>query len=147
MMPETRRQTDQTDGIDQPCQATGSGDRVAMLCDAPPLARLLDNTLARFGLAARHLPPAAQALRALRAAPPAVLIVLLMGRDPCALALCQSVGQDPAFATTQLVIVQDSMREIDLRRARAFGAVAVLPLPLDPAALRAVVLPLMSVPA
>lgn len=141
MMPETLRQTGQTG------QTAASGFRVAMLCDAPPLARLLDSTLARFGLSARQLPPAAQALRALQAAPPAVLIVLLMGRDPCALSLCQSVGQDPAFAATQLVIVQDSTREIDLRRARAFGAVAVLPLPLDPAALGAAVLPLLPVPA
>lgn len=138
MMPDTQR---------QPVQASASSFGVAMLCDARPLARLLDSTLGQFGFAVRQLPTSTQALRALQAAPPAVLIVLLMGRDPCALSLCQSVGQDPAFAGTRLVIVQDSMRPIDLRRAHAFGADAVLPLPLDPAALGAAVRALLPVMA
>ncbi len=140
-MPDTFLQSDRTD------QTAAPGLRVAMLCDAPPLARLLNSTLARFGLAARQLPPAAQAFRALQAAPPAVLIVLLMGRDPCAMALCQAVGHDPAFAATRLVIVQDSMRPIDMRKATAFGADAVLSLPLDPAALDAAIRPLLPVSA
>lgn len=128
------------------CIATGPSARVAVLCDAPPLARLLECTLDRIGLVMRQLPPSAQALRALQAAPPAVLIVLLMGRDPGALALCQAVGQDPAFAATRLVIVQDSTRPIDMRRAAAFGADAVLPLPLDRAALDAAVRQLLPEP-
>lgn len=136
MMQDTMHKSDQT---------AASAFGVAVLCDAPPLARLLDCTLGQFGLAARQLPSTAQALAALQAAPPAVLIVLLIGRDPHALSLCQSVGQDPAFAGTHLVIVQDSARQIDLRRARAFGADAVLPLPLDPAALGAAILPLLAV--
>lgn len=126
--------------------AAGPIARVAVLCDAPPLARLLESTLAGIGLVMRQLPPSVQALRALQAAPPAVLIVLLMGRDPGALALCQTVGQDPAFAATRLVIVQDSTRPIDMRRAAAFGADAVLPLPLDRAALDAAVRHLLPVP-
>lgn len=137
-MPDTQRQTNMT---------TAASSDVAILCDAAPLARLLDSTLGQLGLSARQLPPSMQALRALQAMPPAVLIVLLMGRDPCALSLCQKVGQDPAFAGTRLVIVQDSMRPIDLRRAHAFGADAVLPLPLDPGALGAAVRTFLHVTA
>ena len=127
--------------------AAGTPAPVAVLCDAPPLARLIECTLDRIGLAMRQLPPATQALRALQAAPPAVLIVLLLGRDPGAMALCQTVGQDPAFADTRLVIVQDSARPIDMRKAVAFGADAVLALPLEPGALDAALRPLLPVPA
>lgn len=120
---------------------------VAILCETPPLARLCDAALTRLGLDPRRLPSVAEALPALRAAPPALLLVLLMGRDPCALALCQTVGQDPAFAGTRLVIVQDSARGIEMRRAHALGADAVLPLPLDPDALAGAVRRLLPDPA
>lgn len=119
----------------------------AILCDTPPLARLCGAALGRLGLSSRVLPPSNEALPALRATPPALLLVLLMGRDTDALALCQTVGQDPAFAGTRLVIVQDSARDIDRRRAHALGADAVLPLPLDPGALDRAVRTLLPVRA
>jgi CheY-like chemotaxis protein len=119
----------------------------AILCETPALARLCAATLERAGLSPWHVPPASDALCALKARPPALLLVLLIGRDPAALALCQAVGQDPAFASTRLVIVQDSARDIDLRRAWALGADAVLPLPLDPAALAQAARPLAAIPA
>ncbi|MGS4943899.1 DNA-binding response regulator [Meridianimarinicoccus sp. RP-17] len=120
---------------------------VAILCGPPPLARLCETTLERMGLAPRRLSDGADAMRTLETAPPDLLLVLLMGRDPAALALCQAVGQEPAFAGTRLVVVQDSARDIDRRRARALGADAVLPLPLDPGMLDRAIRPLLAVPA
>jgi DNA-binding response OmpR family regulator len=120
---------------------------VAILCDAPPLARLCEAALARLGLAPKRLPGADDALRMLEPAPPRLLIALLVGRDPSLLGLCQTVGLDPAFANTRLVIVQDSARDIDMRRAHALGADAVLALPLDPDALERTVDSLLKTPA
>jgi len=121
--------------------------RVALLCDATPLARLCAAALDRLGLTPCVMPDARAARHLLNTAPPDVLVVLLTGRDPAVLSLCQSVGQDPALTGTRLVIVQDSARAIDIRRARALGADAVLPLPLDPAAFDATILALAAQPA
>lgn len=128
------------------CMAGGTRD-AAILCDTPALARLCAATLVRLGLVPRQLPATSGSAHALETAPPALLLVLLMGRDSGAQALCQTVGQDPAFAATRLVIVQDSARDIDTRRARALGADAVLPLPLDPGALDRAIRALLPVPA
>lgn len=141
MMPETVSQA-RPDPVAGP--TVNSAARVALLCDAPPLARLCAAALERLGLTPRLLPPAAEARRMLDILPPDLLVVLVTARDPAALALCQAVGQDPAFAGTRLVIVQDSARDIDIRRARALGADAVLPLPLDPAAFDRTILSLVS---
>lgn len=115
---------------------SGTLPAITLVCDIPALCTMLETELGRFGAAPERLDMSPTAVDTLRAAPPALLVVVLLARDMAATCLCQTVGQDPGFADTRLLIVQDSGRDIDQRRALALGADAVLPLPLEAASLR-----------
>jgi two-component system OmpR family response regulator len=120
------------------------GPAIALVCDAPAIGRRLAQDLECLGGNLRSYPAGPATRDALCADPPDLVIAVVMARDPSALCLCQSVGQTEPFAATRLVVLQDTCREIDHRRARALGADASLPLPCDPAQLREAALRLLA---
>ncbi|QIE42024.1 hypothetical protein G5B39_08710 [Rhodobacteraceae bacterium SC52] len=112
------------------------GSKIALICDTPAVSRMFEAEIAALGGGARPMRYEPATLEALRADPPDMVVAVVMGRNPAMQCLCQNIGQSDTFARTRLMVVQDSNRAIDQRRAEALGADVQLKLPLDAAAFR-----------
>jgi CheY-like chemotaxis protein len=118
----------------------------ALICEAPPIFQLLESELKSCGLRVRQIDGSDydRALATLRDDPPDLLEVAVLSRSLRSQCLCQAVGQNGSFGKTRLVVIQDSARAIDRRRALAFGARAYLQLPLPRGALGREIAPLLA---
>lgn len=105
--------------------------KVALACTESGLGLAIERSLARRGRDLSRTPCDAASVVALRADPPDVLVIEARGTDGGALGLCQSVRQDPALRRTRLVVLQETDRPVDRRRAVAMGADACLAMPVS----------------
>lgn len=120
-----------------PAAASGKArGRVALICQEDVLAQAIETALTRDGKELSRAPYRAESLDTLRALAPDVIVLEARHNDPAAFGLCQTIRQTPEFARTRILLMQDTGRPIDRRRAVALGADAFLSMPFGMAALR-----------
>lgn len=115
---------------------TGPKGHVALLCTEDTLGKAITHSLAREGRRLTHCSFEAGTVADLQAACPDVIVVQATTTNADALGLCQKIRQTPALDNTKLLLLQNSGRAIDKRRARAMGADGFLSLPFPMSSLR-----------
>ena len=124
------------DGVATAAPSGRTRNRVTLLCEEDVLGQAIAATLTRDGAELTRAPCAAGAIETLRAAPPDVIVLESRSHDAIALGLCQAIRQSRELDQVKLLLLQDSGRPIDRRRASAMGADGFLAMPFAMAALR-----------
>lgn len=118
--------------------------RVALCCGETGLHTAIAALLRRDGCEVADCDCADGRLDDLRASSPDVIVIETHARDSAGLELCQSIRSAPDLSHARLLVLQDSGRPIDRRRAEALGAHAVLAMPFAMDSLRAEVVRLLG---
>lgn len=113
------------------------GKRVALLCADGGMARAIAWALERDGHRVTCGACVPAALDALRAERPDLVLIEARTADGTGLDLCQAIRRDGAMRDVKLLMMQDTGRPVDYRRAAALGADAFLPIPFGMDRLRA----------
>ncbi|MEV8467826.1 hypothetical protein AB0T83_13680 [Fluviibacterium sp. DFM31] len=114
----------------------GHEARVALLGLDDTLGDAIEHSLSRDGCALTRAPCATSVLDGLCAACPDVIVLESRTSDMSAFGLAQEIRQRRDLDHARLLVLQNSGRAIDKRRARAMGADAFLSMPFPMSSLR-----------
>jgi len=116
---------------------TASGADVALVCQEGGMAGALERALAQEGRRVARAPCAPEAMETLRRAAPAVIVLEARNGDGAGFDLLRAIRADTALSGARVLVLQDTGRPIDRRRATALGADGFLAMPFRLEALRA----------
>jgi len=107
----------------------GKRGRVAVLCSGARLASAIEWALRQDGYAVRCGDCGSEALDGLSHDTPDIVLLEARVSDGRGLDICQAIRHDDRLRGVKLLVLQDSGRAVDVRRADALGADAFLPMP------------------
>lgn len=107
----------------------GERGRVAILSSGARLASAIEWALRHDGYAVRQGECGGGSLERLHEDIPDLVLIESRLADGSGLELCQAIRRDDRLRSVKVLMMQDSGRAVDARRAAALGADAFLPMP------------------